>query len=61
MTLQEVESRGFRILTSVVLFGNVGGDVGLFKGPPLEVLLVATTVYVSFLALLASRFLLIAF
>lgn len=48
-------------LTSVVLSSNVCGDVGFFEGPPLEVLLVPSTVDVSLLALLATRFLLIAF
>ena len=49
------------ILTSVVLSSDVRGDVGLFEGPPLEVLLVPSTVDVSLLALLATGFLLIAF
>ena len=48
-------------LTSVVLSSDVRGDVGLFEGPPLEVLLVTSTVDVSLLALLATGFLLIAF
>lgn len=48
-------------LTSVVLPSNVRGDVGLFEGPPFEVLLVPSAVDVSLLALLATRFLLIAF
>jgi hypothetical protein len=49
------------ILTSVVLSSDVRGDVGLFEGPPLEVLLVPTTVDISLLALFATGFLLIAF
>jgi hypothetical protein len=61
VSTQDVGFPCFPILTSIVLFSDVRGDVGLFEGSPFEVLLVTTTVHVSLLALLATGFLLITF